>query len=148
MDEFQARVVPLVARKVRALNSKDRGALYGGGPYLSMDNARPHNGGFEALQKSSKLNWMQLPPLSHDMHKVIEHVINRIKANTDKVLRGNTAITANEQVRKVLRAEALKLHNDAGIRKDICSLMHTYAVISKPKSRGGTAGNWPPKGLR
>lgn len=147
-EEFQAKVLPAVAAEVEARKRKSP-SLYRGGPYLSMDNAKPHNGGLEALQKCSTLNWRQLPlpPLSHDMHKVIEHIINRIKYNTNKAVLENTAITTNEQVRKEIKEQALALPKK-GIQDDIKSLLGTYNVISKPVCRGGTGGDWAPKGLR
>jgi len=138
---------PLIP-KWRALKKKHPD-LYQGGVYVSWDNARWHNPG--TLLDGCKglvFHRMPVPPQSHDIHKVTEHVINNLKRAADKYLNEHPEIQKLEDIKAAFTKLFFQEMKREGIRRDIRSLRATYRVINYSKAKGGVARGWAPKKYR
>lgn len=123
--------------------------VYANGMWLSWDNATWHKaGGALGNMRGLKVHWLPLPSQSHDMHKVIEHAINTLKAAARKYFNDHPEIRKADDVKAAFEKLFYKVVTAAAVRKDIKSLKSTYRVINRSVEKGGTAGDWPPKRYR
>ncbi len=139
-DEFAERVQDV---KQLSQASKEKHPQYysKGGPFYSWDNASFHTSlKLQDVGLSETDMWL-LPPNSPDMHKVIEHVVGRVKRALREELCDNANIKTVEQVKRVCRDVFFRITTES-IRKDIDSLPNTYKHIHDKKSQGGREGDW------
>ncbi len=140
-DEFAERVLDV---KQLSLASKDKHPEYykKGGPFYSWDNASFHTSmKLHDVGLSEEDMWL-LPPNSPDMHKVIEHVVGRVKRALREELCDNANITTVKQVKHVCKQVFFNRITVESVRKDIDSLPTTYRHIHAKKSQGGREGDW------
>lgn len=116
---------------------------YSNGVWFSWDNATWHKD-ISVLKADGMptVNQLPLPPLSHDLHKVIEHVIGNLKRKavrhvvTHKLKDVKQIKDAVEKIfYEEIKAESLQA--------DIMSLRDTYKIVASKVEKGGTAGGWP-----
>jgi hypothetical protein len=113
-----------------------------GGPYYSWDNASWHQAlNLEDVGLKESDKW-QLPPNSPDMHKVIEHVVGRVKQQLRHKLCDNANINSSKEVQAAFIDVFYKQISTESIRKDIESLPSTYKHIHGKKNQGGSEGDW------
>jgi hypothetical protein len=108
-------------------------------PLFSFDNWAGHNTAAE-LGIMEGGNRVPLPPGSPDMHKVIEHIFNRLANAFGRELwlyaREDDVEVYCDVVQKILFSMDVR-----SIRKDIRSLQDTYQSIIQ------SGGAWAPPGL-
>lgn len=123
--------------------------IYKDGVWVSWDNAKFHKEG-GVLNRARGLRWHRLPcpALSHDMHKVVEHAINTLKAAANKWANDHPEVRDQQGVQEAFKRLFFERVSLEGVRKDIMSLRSTYRVIARGRAAGGVAGGWPAKRYR
>lgn len=113
-----------------------------GEPLWSYDNATVHLNKTEmAAVGITEANRLPLPPLSGDMHKVIEHVHARlIKAFKEEVVKLGRVCEPHEYM-ELLSSLFFKIITADQIARDVDSLKPLYAAIIKAQG-GQVAQKW------
>ncbi len=130
--------------KQLSLASRDEYPQYynKGGPFYSWDNASFHTSvNLQAIGIQQADMW-KLPPNSPDMHKVIEHVVGRVKRALREELCDNARLTTVEHIKDVCKDVFFNKITKESVKKDIDSLPTTYRHIHTKKSKGGREGDW------
>ena len=147
MQEFQQRVLkPLVPKwKQEAKEDPD---TFQSGIYLVWDNATVHKAGDVFKGTGLKFKVLPVPPRSHDFNKVVEHVLNTLKAAANNYFNDHPEIRDVEEIKKHFERLFFEVIKRSSVRKDIASLRKTYDIVARSVKRGGVAGGWPPKKYR
>jgi len=124
----------------------------GYGPVWSFDNAKCHTGalrrGLLAQYGCTVTNRVPLPPLSHDLHKVVEHAIaNTTSLFYRKLLIQKKTLKMDGYIR-LLKAAFKEANTAARVGRDVASLRETYQQVALPVEEGGVEGGWPTKKYR
>lgn len=106
---------------------------------FSYDNAKPHNKAQQALPPGSRLD---LPALSPDMHKVVEHVHPRMAAEMLRWLRQRGGKAEVAECEQELRAVFARVATADAVDRDVASLPGTYQAII------AAGGEFPAKSFR
>ena len=146
-SEFQERVLQPLIPKWKAL-VKEYPSIYRDGVYLSWDRATYHQEGTVLKNTGLKFKRLPVPAQSHDIHKVIEHAINTVKAAARKWFVDHPEVQTMEGIKREFKRLFFEVLTREGIRKDIRSLRYTYRAINYGPKAGGTAGDWPAKKYR
>jgi len=144
MQEFQERVLKPLVPKWKQLAKEDPDTFQSG-IYLVWDNAPVHKAGDVFKGTGLKFTVLPVPPRSHDFNKVVEHVINILKAEANKYFNDHPEIRDVEEIKKHFEMLFLEVIKRPSVRKDIASLRKTYDIVACSKKRGGVAGGWPSK---
>jgi hypothetical protein len=112
----------------------------------SWDNDRVHKGAHEELEQDGwdlQNHRMELPELSSDMHKVIEHIHAQLQCWFEQWLqeREESEVTVEEAMQKLDQFFYDKVTWEA-VTADVLSLKKTYKGII------AIGGRWPAKPLR
>jgi hypothetical protein len=150
-EEWVDRVVVPWADTLPELMHQHPGTYRQGVAYFSCDNATWHNRkAFERATSSVKgvtIRLLPPPPLSPDLHKIPEHMINNFEGALNSYLMDNPDIRRVEEIKQAAQDVWAKL-DVAGVRKDIRSLVYTYRAVRLPPEKGGFGGSWPAKQFR
>jgi hypothetical protein len=139
-DEFKDRVQDI---KEASEKSKEEHPQYfsKGGPYYSWDNASFHTSmNLEEVGTCTSDMW-ELPPNSPDMHKVIEHVVGRVKMALRNALCDNAKLTTVNKLKHECKRVFFEITAES-VQKDIDSLPNTYKHIHTKQKQGGREGDW------
>lgn len=112
-----------------------------GGPYYSWDNASFHTSmKLEDVGLTIGDLW-DLPPNSPDMHKVIEHVVGRVKRELRNALCDNANLATVNDLKTECKRVFFGITAES-VQKDIDSLPSTYKHIHAKETQGGREGDW------
>ncbi len=128
---------------------KHPGLYPDGHPYFSMDNATWHDVGDLQVVPGIKLKecLLPLPPQSPDLHKVIEHAINRVKSAMRADIAGDPRRLTAEELRGMFAKHFADMNKPEMVERDIQTLKKTFKAVGRSEGKGGTAGGWAPVGL-
>ena len=107
-------------------------------PWWSFDNDRIHTNK-ERLRflRINGRNRVPLPPRSHDMHRVIEHCINALKAAFQQWLYTHPAPRSVAEYRAALEKIFFTQITAESIAKDVRGLPALFRVIASKQFNGG-----------
>lgn len=148
-QEFNAFMTTVIQKTLEC--KQRRPDVYEVGPFLSMDNATWHAAGNLKVEgnKTVKDCKLPLPAMSPDLHKIIEHVNNRVKSAFAKKLAEDPRKYSADELRAMFEEcfFAQDINGSKIIDADIHSLKQTMEVVSRSRKEGGTEGDHAPPGL-
>jgi len=127
---------------------KEHPDTFQSGVYLVWDNAKCHKVGDVFTGAGIKSTVLHVPPRSPEFNKVVEHVMNTLKAAANKYFNDHPEIQQIEDVKKHFRDLFFRVIDKRGVQKDIRSMRATYGIIARSVEHGGVAGGYPPKKYR
>jgi hypothetical protein len=138
MPRFQAK-----AEKVLADNHVKEEPIY------SFDHAGPHDAAeaVEMLEQrgitQDKQSRLELPSLSPDFHRVIEHVHAIASKAFNAKLRVTEGRRTVQEYKKMYEAAFYGAVHASSVQADIKGLKELWVHVKKPTTAGGSDGNWP-----
>ena len=152
-QEFLQKVMKPLRKLAERILAEHAHLLKSTEPIYSLDKYSVH---MRAIESSGWLhdsgdtsgNVFPLPHHAPDIHKVIQHVHGGLTRSMNKFV---TELRRGGGSPRVYRLHLKHLFHDKvvtadSVRKDVDSLIETLQIIAKPVSKGGTNGDWAPKG--
>jgi hypothetical protein len=135
--DVMTRIKAAIAEKLRALPAAGDGS-FGGVARYSFDNDKIHQDiAAQAQLKVGGSKRVPLPPYSHDIHRVVEHTLGRLKTAFNKWLYSHPAALSMAQYMAALEHIFFTTQTPAIIAADVATLPSVYRAIQEAK------GNWP-----
>lgn len=128
--------------------AKEDPKLYKKGAAVSWDNAQWHSAGELLSSARVPVQRLLLPPYSSDMHQVVEHAINAVKAAATKWFNDHPEVQSLDEIKKQFEKLFYTAVKVSGVRKDILSLRETYRITNRSRKLGGGRGRLAAKEIQ